>query len=150
MNLYRQINKWLIDKYKPLNDWIYFNATPVTQGTVALNSVTGERVVSKDILGRKHKEITFGIDMISMYDNTGTSNTNLDAMDEVLNFSDWLDNITADNYPDFGKTNTIEKIEVLNNVPDIFINETNSLAKYEFQARIKYVEERKENNNAKT
>ena len=49
MNLYKQINDWLIAKYAPFNNWIYFNATPMFAGAVTMNSVAGQRIVKKFI-----------------------------------------------------------------------------------------------------
>ena len=37
MQIYKAINEWLLN-YTPLNNWIYFNATPVITGTVAMGT----------------------------------------------------------------------------------------------------------------
>lgn len=144
MNLYNNINEWLTENYLPLmnNSWLYFNATPTVVGTTAMNSVAGNRVTKRFIDGTKQHELLFGIDMITQYDNQGTSDINMQAMDEVNKFAEWLDTLSVDNYPDFGENNTILKIEVLTNVPNLLIDSTQQLAKYQFQTRITYNEER--------
>ena len=50
MQIYKAINEWLLN-YTPLNNWIYFNATPVITGTVAMNMVAGDRVTKEYIDG---------------------------------------------------------------------------------------------------
>ena len=141
MNLYKQVNEWLLN-YEPLNSWLYFNATPVILGTAALNSVPGDRVTKEFVDGSKEKQLIFAIDMITSYDADGTSDVNMDALDEVNHFSDWIEQqYTDDNFPDFGETNTITKIEVLTNVPSLLVDATSQLAKYQFQSRITYKDE---------
>ena len=141
MNLYQQINEWLLN-YSVLNNWLYFNATPVIIGTVAMNSVAGDRVVREFIDGSKEKQIIFAVDMITEYDADGTSDVNMSALDEVNHFSDWIEQQYNDkNFPDFGEFNHISKIEVLTNVPNLLVDATNQLAKYQFQNRITYKDE---------
>ena len=141
MNLYKQINDWLL-QYDALNNWIYFNATPIIMGTVAMNSVSGDRVIREFIDGTKEKQIIFAIDMIAQYDADGTSDVNMDALDEVNHFSAWIEQQYNDkNFPDFGEFNKIIKIEVLTNVPTLLVDSTAQLAKYQFQNRITYNDE---------
>ena len=140
MNLYKQINDWLLE-YTALNNWIYFNATPYITGVVSMSSVPGDRVKRSFINGDKEKEILFAIDMVTEYDATGTSTVNLDAIDEVSHFCEWLDEQeTIKNYPQFDKNCSISKIEVLSNIPSTLINQEQMLAKYQFQVRITYLQ----------
>ena len=67
MQIYKAINEWLLN-YTPLNNWIYFNATPVITGTVAMNMVAGDRVTKEYIDVTKLMQCLFAIDMISEYD----------------------------------------------------------------------------------
>ena len=100
------------------------------------------KVTKRFIDGTKQHELLFAIDMITQYDNQGTSDINMQAMGEVNKFTEWLDTLSVDNYPDFGDNNTILKIEVLTNVPNLLIDSTQQLAKYQFQTKITYNEER--------
>ena len=143
MNLYKQINDWLIAKYAPFNNWIYFNATPMFAGAVTMNSVAGQRIVKKFIDGSMQKELIFAIDMITQYDNQGTSDINMQALEEVSNFTEWLDTVPIEDAPDFGDNRIIQKMEVLTNVPTLLVDTTNQLSKYQFQVKITY-KERKE------
>ena len=141
MQIYKAINEWLLN-YTPLNNWIYFNATPVITGTVAMNMVAGDRVTKEYIDGTKQKQCVFAIDMISEYDGSGTSDVNMDALAEVESFMNWLEiQNKASNFPDFGEECITEKVEVLTNVPQLLINEQSQLAKYQFQARVNYKDE---------
>ena len=88
MNLYKSISDWLTANYSPVIGWLYFNATPMITGTVAMNSVPGNRVVKKFINGSMQKELVFAIDMVCNYDNQGIRDINMKARDEVTNFAD--------------------------------------------------------------
>lgn len=142
MNIYEKINEWLVTTYKPLNEWLYFNATPMIVGTVAMNSVSGDRVYKRFVDGSVQRRVVFAIDMVLSYDDAGTSDVNMDAINEVNKFSEWIEEqLSLQNVPNFGKNRTIESIEVLTNVPSLLIDNTNGLAKYQFQARIEYKDE---------
>lgn len=142
MNVYEKINEWLATTYKPLNEWLYFNATPMIVGTVAMNSVSGDRVYKRFVDGSVQRRVIFAIDMVLSYDDAGTSDVNMNAINEVNKFSEWIEEqLSLQNVPDFGNNKTIESIEVLTNVPSLLIDNTNRLAKYQFQARIEYKDE---------
>lgn len=142
MNIYEKINEWLATTYQPLNEWLYFNATPMIVGTVAMNSVSGDRVYKRFVDGSVQRRVIFAIDMVLSYDDAGTSDVNMNAINEVNKFSEWIEEqLSLQNVPDFGNNKTIESIEVLTNVPSLLIDNTNGLAKYQFQARIEYKDE---------
>ena len=81
--------------------------------------------------------------MITQYDNQGTSDINMQALEEVSNFTEWLDTVPIEDAPDFGDKRIIQKMEVLTNVPTLLVDTTNQLSKYQFQVKITY-KERKE------
>lgn len=138
MNLYEQIKNW-IQQYEPISsDWIYFNVVNFEAGFVSLNSVTTSKLVSKDVLGNRTIDLLVAVAMIKEYDN-GTSNNNLDAIQEVDNFASWVENQVE--YPDFGAGKTVEKIEISDNGYTPAIDADNNLAKYEFTIRFRYKEE---------
>ena len=142
MNIYEKINEWLATTYQPLNEWLYFNATPMIVGTVAMNSVSGDRVYKRFVDGSVQRRVIFAIDMVLSYDDAGTSDVNMNAINEVNKFSEWIEEqLSLQNVPDFGNNRTIDSIVVLTNVPSLLIDNTNGLAKYQFQARIEYKDE---------
>lgn len=142
MNLYRNINEWLIKNYEPLNKWMYFNATPIVVGTVSMNSVAGDTVTRQFVNGVKEHQIIFAIECVKTYDPDGTSEINLTAMDEVLAFTEWLA-IQSKNksYPDFGENQIVKKMEVLSNIPTVLVDTQASLMRSQFQCRITYNDE---------
>ena len=145
MNLYRQVNKWFTDVvsgYKPfLNIWLYFNATPYVVGTVTMNMVSGDRIVKEYITGTKVKQLTLAMDFVTAYDLQGTSDLNMDTIDELENFCRWVEEKNkSKEFPDFGTNNIIENIKVLSNVPTMLVDTTQGLAKYQIQIQINYNE----------
>ena len=139
-NVFRQISEWL-QNYTLLGSWMYFNSTPIELGTTSLNTVSGSRELKKFIDGSKDIELTFLISMVKQYD-TGTSDLNLEALDEVTNFSNWIEEQNENQeYPDLGQFKTVKSISVLSNVPSLQIDQASQLAKYTFQVRILYKDE---------
>lgn len=139
MNLYEQISEWL-KNYEHIGSWIYFNVTNYEAGCISLNSVTSSRYLRKFIDGSQEVELVFAIDMVNMYD-AGTSTTNLEALQEVKNFSDWIElQNKLKSFPDFGTKREISDIAVLDDCPSITINADGQTAKYQFQVKITYKE----------
>lgn len=143
MNLYKNINEWLMTFYTPFyNNWIYFNATPYIVGAVSMNSVPGDRVVREYITGVKVKQLTLAVDFVKEYDNSGTSDINIDIMEELEKFSSWIEHQNnLKNFPDFGETNYVQDIEVLTDVPSLLVDAVQNLGKYQIQIRINYNDE---------
>ena len=104
MNINEKINEWLATTYQPLNEWLYFNATPMIVGTVAMNSVSGDRVYKRFVDGSVQRRVVFAIDMVLSYDDAGTSDVNMDAINEVNKFSEWIEGqLSLQIVPNFGK-----------------------------------------------
>lgn len=145
MNLYKRINTWFKDEhngYVPfLNNWLYFNATPYILGSVSMNMVAGDRVIKEDILGNKYKEIVLAMDFVTQYDAMGTSDINIDMIDELENFNEWIElKNTRKEFPDFGGNCKVMEIVVLTNVPSMLIDTTSNLAKYQIQIKFEYIQ----------
>lgn len=146
MNLYKQVNKWFTDEqigYIPFfNNWLYFNATPFVVGAVSVNSVPGDRVVKNCIEGTKVKELILALDFVTEYDLSGTSDINLDIMEEVETFNKWIEdrNINKE-FPDFGQYNIVTSVESLTDTPSMLVDATQNLAKYQIQIKINYNDE---------
>lgn len=137
MNKYQLINDWL-KNYEPLLDvWIDFNAVNNSEeGAVSLNSVPSERIISKYIDGTTRREVLFMVAMMKFYDS-GTSLTNMENLQEVENFAEWIE--ANKSLLNFGDNSTIEAVDVLTNYPELAgVDTDNSIAKYQFQVRITY------------
>lgn len=143
VNRYEKISKWL-QEYTPRFRWIYFNVTTSEADNLSLNSVQNERELDKFIDGSRRVEFLFALDLVKEYD-TGTSSINLEANREFETISEWVELMNKDkNFPDFGSNIIIEKIEVLETVPSVTIDTQASMAKYQGQFKITYLEVRKE------
>lgn len=145
INPYSIIDEYLKTQYTPLNSWLYFNATPMNPMSVSMNSVPGDAYERKFISGAVERSVIFSIDMIQYYDQSGASTVNMDAMDEVLNLTQWLALQDKEkNYPVMGERIEVSKMEILTNVPSLLVDTVAGLAKYQFQGRIIYIDRREE------
>lgn len=134
-NIYKNISDW-ISKYEPINnDWIYFNLINYELGFVSLNSVSMSRILKEDVTGAKTIEFVVAVNMTKQYDN-GTSDNNIEAIQEVMNFQEWVEiQYKNKNLPKFDEEDTINNIEVLENVPNMSVDADNNIAKYMFQIK---------------
>ena len=105
----------------------------------SLNSVSGERKIDEFIDGSYTAELYFSITMVKGYDSE-TSLTNIDSIFEIENFMDWIDNDDNLKSLDFGDSVNILEIDVMQNVPTILVDSEQNLAKYQFQSRIRYIQ----------
>lgn len=141
-DLIEKIEEWL-KGYEPLGqNWLYFNATPLNEGTTTLNTISGDLVVKRYVDGSKLKQFIASIDMVTPYDAQGTSDTNLLALKEVDSFSEWItQQIDTHNLPEIGDHKNFHKIEVLSRVPQLLVSADGNLAKYQFQIKFEYKED---------
>lgn len=137
MSKYQNVKDWL-SKYEPIKGWIYFNSVPVVYGATVMNTVPGDRQLRTFIDGSKEVEFVFGIEMVKLYD-TGTSDINVDSMEEVDNFANWIE--VNKTYPNMGEYTTVTRVEVLSNIPSVLVDTKQGLAKYQFQVKITYKDE---------
>lgn len=147
MNLYKQVDKWFKDDekgYKPFfKNWIYFNSTPYIEGAVSMGNVPGERNLRKFIDGSKLCQLILAIDFVRMYDSTGTSEINIDIMEELDNFIRWVeDKNNNKDFPYFGDKLYVNKISVLTNSPSLLVDTNQGLGKYQIQISLQYKDER--------
>lgn len=139
VNKYKKITEWL-QEYVPLHTWIFFNVLPAEPDAVTVNSVQNERVLEEYIDGSKRVEFLFAVALAKEFD-TGTSENNLDALQEFEEISAWVETQNdLRNFPNFGNSINIEKVEVLETVPSVSVDNQNQIAKYQGQFKITYVE----------
>ena len=139
MNLFKIINEWL-KLYEPIGSWLYFNSTPVELGTTSMNTLPSSQT-KQFVDGSKNVTLLFTIRMVKSYDE-GTSDTNMEALDEVCQFTNWLrQKNDAKEFPELGEYLTTESVEVLSTVPSLAVDPTNQLAQYSFNARLVYKDE---------
>lgn len=137
---YNQIMLDYLKTYSPLDRFLKFNSTQNEQDETGMNPVVGrESYIKMYTSGNTLKEYAFAIVMYKSFD-TGYSNTNIEEMYDVQKFMNWIDEQNRNkNYP---LINGVNKIENLQNMPNLAGVEENTIAKYMFQCKVTYVEER--------
>ena len=138
INKYNAITEWL-STYPSIYEWVYFNASQMVQNNTSVNSVSSERKVEEFIDGSYMSELYFSITMIKGYD-VETSTTNLDAMNEIENLMVWVDNDDNISSINFGDDINILDLDVVELTPTITVDKEQNLAKYQFRAKITYIQ----------
>ena len=138
INKYNAITEWL-STYPNIYEWVYFNASQMVQNNTSVNSVSSERKIEQFIDGSYMSELYFSITMIKGYD-VETSTTNLDAMNEIENLMAWVDNDDNMSYLNFGDDVNILDLDVVELTPTITVDKEQNLAKYQFRAKITYIQ----------
>lgn len=133
-----------IKKYPPLYETLYFNSTQNYPQTTSLNTVYSDYAVQEYTCGNSDREFIFAIKQMKNYDSSGTSDVNLQAINEVQDFMDWIDEQNElKNYPEFPENCYVYKIENLQNMPNLAGTDDQGLAEYMFQCKVCYTEERR-------
>ena len=138
INKYNAITEWL-STYPSIYEWVYFNASQMVPNNTSVNSVSSERKIEQFIDGSYMSELYFSITMIKGYD-VETSTTNLDAMNEIENLMAWVDNDDNMSYLNFGEDVNILDLDVVELTPTITVDKEQNLAKYQFRAKITYIQ----------
>lgn len=140
MNKYKILTEFIAENYKPLNDWMYFNAITSEDGNVSLNTMESAIAVNMFNDGSREVNLLFAISMIKQYDME-MSQTNLEAINEVDHFIKWIYNQNMlRNFPDMGEDITVFDMEVLDSVPSVSVDSEQNLAKYQFNCSLNYLE----------
>lgn len=139
MNKYLAIVNW-INEYTPLNEWTYFNVVIDEPNTMTVNSVSNGRSVNQFIDDTNEVEFLFAISLQKSFDSGGTSDVNLEAIQEFENIAKWVETQNKlKNFPEFDEV--IEKVEVMQTAPTVTPDSTGKVAKYFGQFKITYMEE---------
>lgn len=137
MNIYEQLTDWLKTTYDPMDgEWLYFNALNMDGETNSVLPVSGISTINTFIGGSTENEMVFAIALIRMYD-TEMSDTNLNAIKDINDLVIWIKNQTE--MPDFGEDYIVNFIEVVQDVPDISVDQDSGLCKYQMQFKINYL-----------
>lgn len=116
-----------------------FNFSPDSADEFSLITNYADKEIKKYVNGDSQKAYGFTIIIVKQY-STGGDDLNLECMNFVQEFMDWMDEQNRErNFPDFGEGCEVEKMEVLQNMPNLAgINAEEGLARYMVQARILY------------
>ena len=139
-----------VNKHKSIQSWIqtfltdnyaYFESADAYPNVRTIVPNYGDYIRSTDICGFKYKSYTFmfiGYEQI----DTGTSDINVDNMDKMDLFNDWLESQQeSKTFPDFGTNCSEYEIIPLQNMANLAMITEDGLAKYMLGARIDYKEE---------
>lgn len=118
-----------------------FNFSPESNDSISLITNYSDKVVKEFITGKVQKQYGFTIIIVKSY-SSDEDDLNIEAMNFAQEFMDWIDTQNKKKeFPDFGENCTIEKIENIQNMPNLAgVSEKESLARYMIQARILYTE----------
>ncbi|MDY4404731.1 hypothetical protein [Blautia sp.] len=119
---------------------IHFNFSPDSNDSVALITNYSDKVVKKFITRDVQKQYGFTILITKAY-SSDDDDLNLEAMNFAQAFMDWIDEQNEKKeFPDFGERCTVEKMENLQNMPNLSGISEEGTARYMMQARILYRE----------
>lgn len=118
---------------------VQFNFSPESKDNISIITRYADKVVRSFINGDEELEYGFAIVIVKQY-STDSDDLNLESMNFVQAFMSWLDEQNKNKvFPDFGKNCEVEKIENLQNMPNLAgINSKEFLARYMVQGRILY------------
>lgn len=119
-----------------------FNFSAESQNSVALVTNYSDRIVKRFVAGDVLKRYGFTIIIVQEY-ASNDDDQNLRAMNFAQEFMDWIE---AQNrkriFPDFGTRCQIEKMQNLQNMPNLSVSVKTGLARYMLQCEILYREEK--------
>lgn len=121
-----------------------FNFSPEAPESISLITNYSDKIRKRYITGDCEKEYGFSIIIVKPY-SSDQDDLNLEAMNFAQAFMDWLDEQNKERkFPDFGENCTVERIENLQNMPNLSgVNYEEGLARYMIQAKIIYKERKK-------
>jgi len=113
-----------------------------TPNTVGFVTTYADKWVKRYLRNSGVKAYGFAI-LLSLDYSQGTDDLNLISMNLAQSFGDWIDTQNkAKALPDFGNKCKMQKIESLQNMPNVAeVNEACTVAKYMLQCKVTYYEE---------
>ena len=142
MSKHDAVKAYFVSKVKELaGSMLNFNFSPESPNSISLLTNYSDKVRKKYITGDALKEYGFSIIIVKEY-SSESDDLNLEAMNFAQTFMEWLEEQNEKKeYPDFGENCTIEKMDNLQNMPNLSgVNYEAGLARYMIQVRIIYTE----------
>lgn len=128
--------EWL-KTYQPLNELLKLNAIKAEDGDASMSTVFSDDEGKPFIDGTARREYTFMLKLMLPWSD-GHDKVNVDADKAATQWRDWVSNQYPSNIPEWDCE--IDDIRALYNVPAVTVYQDESLAEYNFQARITYTE----------
>ena len=141
INVYEKISEWL-KNCPEMGDYTYFNVIPLDVNTSSVNSNSSSQIINKYNDGSKEVQLLFYINLIKDYDDGGTSDLNLDAIDVFDKIIKYIEENTHEHdYPHHGESYNINDIADTYKAPEVYVTSDNpNIARYEGQFYIEYLE----------
>ena len=140
-NIYQKLTDYL-KNCPELGNYIYFNVIPLDVDTASVNSNPASTVLNEYVDGSKEVRLLFNINIVKEYDDGGTSDLNLDAIeifDNIIGFIEKSNN--EHNFPDLGENYTVNELGATYKAPEVYITQDNpNIARYEGQFYLEYLE----------
>lgn len=127
-------------QWPDIDGYLKLNAILTKQDEAAFNTVYKNVKLSAQpfIDGTARYAYVFGLRMMTEWSD-GQDEINAEAEELIESWRDWVDEQYPDNVPDWPDA-SIENIEALYNVPAMVVYQEDSIAEYNFQAQITYIE----------
>lgn len=141
VNVYERISEWLVEC--PIFDgYLYFNVIPVENGNSSLNSNSSSTIIKNFLDGSKEVQLYFTINVVKEYDNGGTSDLNLDAINSFSEIVAWVEQKNhLQEFPDLGQNCTVNEVVPSYTIPEVYLTPDNpGIARYEGRFSINYLE----------
>lgn len=136
------VREYFSDKIQELtSSALGFNYSPDTE-SVAIIPQYSDRNVRDYINGDRQRQYSFSFIIVRPYSSDPLDVLNTEAMELGQAFMDWIEQQDeAGDYPDFGEGCEVERMEVLQNMPNLAsVNAKEGIARYMIQGRIIYRE----------
>lgn len=123
--------------WEELDGFLKLNAILAKDGDASFNTSFSTNVIESYVDGTAKREFIFMLKMMLPWSD-GFDSVNVEANELMESWRDWVDNQYPVNIPKWDVP--IEEIEALYDVPAITVYADDSLAEYNFQAKITYEE----------
>lgn len=124
--------------WEDLDGFLKLNAILNEEDDAAFTTIYSDSQGEPFIDGTARREYTFGLRLVLPWSD-GHDLINAEAEQLMEKWIDWVDSQYPENIPNWEGAE-IEDIYSLYDVPDVIVYQEDSLATYNFQARIVYVE----------
>ena len=140
-NKHRAMISFFKPKIEEISAEMNFNFSDDELNSVAFLTDYADRIKKRYIRVGAIKEYGFTIIVTKEY-SSYKDDVNLQAMEFAQSLMDWVDQKNrAKEYPEFPDTCEIQKIETLQNMPNLAgVNMEQTMARYMFQCRVIYFE----------
>lgn len=142
MTKHEAVKEYFEDKVEELvGEVLGFNYSP-DRASVAIIPQYSDRNVREYVTGDKQRAYSFAFIVVRPYSTEPFDLLNIESMDLGQTFMEWIEEQDeARIYPDFGENCEVEKMEVLQNMPNLAsVNADEGTARYMIQGRILYRE----------